>query len=142
MMIAYFSNVSGNTERFIERLEMPAKRIPILPKEPFLDMEEPFVLVCPTYGDKNMKNFVPRQVQKFLNKTENRHLLRGVIASGNINFGEDYAIAGEIISSKCHVPYLYRFELMGTSKDIEAIQHGLERFWLQIPSTESTTISH
>jgi len=39
-------------------------------------------------------------------------LLRGVIASGNRNFGEAYGRAGDVIARKCGVPWLYRFELM------------------------------
>lgn len=130
-MLAYFSNVSGNTQRFIERLGMPAARIPLLTREETLIMEEPYVLVVPTYGDKNFTNFVPRQVKKFLAQERNKELLRGVIASGNLNFGKEYALAGDLISSRFGVPFLYRFELMGTSADIEAIQLGLEEFWKQ-----------
>lgn len=130
-MLAYFSNVSGNTQRFIERLGLPASRIPQLTKAETLIMEEPYVLVVPTYGDKNFTNFVPRQVKKFLSHERNKELLRGVIASGNANFGKEYAIAGNLISSRFEVPFLYRFELMGTSDDIESIHRGLEEFWKQ-----------
>ncbi len=54
-------------------------------------------------------------------------LIRGVIAAGNTNFGDAYAIAGNIIAQKCHVPYLYRFELLG-DKDVQSVQQGLKRF--------------
>lgn len=130
-MLAYFSNVSGNTQRFIERLGLPASRIPTLTKEDTLIMEEPYVLVLPTYGDKNFTNFVPRQVKKFLADEGNRELLRGVIASGNTNFGKEFALAGNLIASRFDVPFLYRFELMGTPEDIEAVRRGLEEFWKQ-----------
>lgn len=130
-MLAYFSNVSGNTHRFIQRLGLPAARIPMLTKEDTLVMEEPYVLVVPTYGDKNFTNFVPRQVKKFLSDERNKELLRGVIASGNVNFGKEFAIAGNLISSRFGVPFLYRFELMGTPEDIDAVKRGLEEFWKQ-----------
>lgn len=130
-MLAYFSNVSGNTHRFIEKLGMDAARIPVAPKSDPLEMTEPYVLVVPTYGDKNFTNFVPRQVKRFLADTRNTELLRGVIASGNTNFGKEFALAGNIISRRFGVPYLYRFELMGTPDDHEAIRRGLEEFWKQ-----------
>ena len=60
-----------------------------------------------------------------------------MIAAGNTNFGEAYCIAGDIIAAKCHVPYLYGFELMGTNEDVTAVREGLGRFWQrqsQIPA--------
>ena len=76
------------------------------------------MLILPTYGGGNEGGAVPKQVIKFLNDEDNRALIRGVIAAGNTNFGEAYCIAGDIIAAKCHVPYLYGFELMGTSEDV------------------------
>lgn len=108
---------------------MEAERIPLMTKADTIIMPKPYVLVVPTYGDKNMKNFVPRQVKKFLAQQQNVDLLRGVIGTGNINFGNEYAIAGDIISQRFQVPLLYRFELMGTPHDHENIKHGLEQFW-------------
>lgn len=74
---------------------------------------------------------MPRQVAKFLNDPHNRALLRGVVAAGNTNFGDTYCYAGEVISRKCGVPYLYRFELMGTAEDVERVREGLGLFWQQ-----------
>ena len=34
-----------------------------------------------------------------------------------------------MIADKCNVPLLYRFELAGTSLDVERVLEGLERFW-------------
>ena len=51
-----------------------------------------------------------------------------MIASGNLNFGVDFAKAGDIIAAKCAVPYLYRFELMGTDRDVERVRAGLAEF--------------
>jgi protein involved in ribonucleotide reduction len=64
-----------------------------------------------------------------LNNEHNRSLIRGVIAAGNNNFGAEFAYAGEVVSRKCGVPYLYRFELMGTPDDVQAVRAGLIDFW-------------
>jgi protein involved in ribonucleotide reduction len=56
-------------------------------------------------------------------------LIRGVIAAGNNNFGAEFAYAGNVVSAKCGVPYLYRFELMGTPDDVESVRAGLKDFW-------------
>lgn len=127
----YFSSVSGNTHRFVEKLGMPAKRIPLYAREEPLEVTEPYVLLVPTYGGGPALRAVPKQVIKFLNDEQNRSLIRGVIAAGNLNFGEGFCIAGDIISRKCQVPFLYRFEVFGTPDDVTAVQKGLDKFWKQ-----------
>lgn len=135
--LVYFSSVSENTHKFVQKLGVPASRIPLRANEPPLTVEEPYVLVVPTYGGGHQGGAVPKQVIKFLNNEHNRSLLRGVIAAGNTNFGDAYCIAGDIISEKCKVPYLYGFELFGTPDDIKRVREGLVKFWQrqsQIPA--------
>ena len=134
-LLVYFSSVSGNTARFIEKLDMPAQRVPLYRWEEPLVVDEPFVLVTPTYGGGQgrgeEKGAVPKQVIRFLNDERNRRHIRGVISAGNTNFGEAFCLAGEIISRKCHVPHLYRLEVFGTSEDVERVSAGLEQWWKQ-----------
>ncbi|KAB2731239.1 class Ib ribonucleoside-diphosphate reductase assembly flavoprotein NrdI [Brucella intermedia] len=127
-LIVYFSSRSENTHRFVERLGMRKSRIP-MDGSGGLQVREPFVLVTPTYGGGGSKEAVPKPVIRFLNDESNRSFIRGVIAAGNSNFGEAFCIAGNIISAKCQVPYLYRFELLGTDEDIGNVKNGMERFW-------------
>lgn len=127
--LVYFSSVSENTHRFVEKLGLPAHRIPLYPKDEPLVMDEEFVLMVPTYGGGNQGGAVPKQVIKFLNDKRNRDLIRGVITGGNTNFGEAYCIAGDIISAKCKVPHMYKFELLGTARDVQKVHDGLEEFW-------------
>jgi len=127
--VVYFSSVSGNTGRFVEKLGLPAKRIPLYAKDEPLTVDEPYVLIVPTYGGGPETRAVPKQVIRFLNDEHNRSLCKGVIAAGNTNFGEAFCIAGDIISRKLQVPYLYRFELFGTPDDVSAVREGLEQFW-------------
>ncbi|QNN62027.1 class Ib ribonucleoside-diphosphate reductase assembly flavoprotein NrdI [Leucobacter denitrificans] len=129
--LVYFSSVSGNTHRFVEKLGIPAKRIPLYAHDEPLKVSEPYVLLIPTYGGGPDTRAVPKQVIKFLNDEQNRSFLRGVMAAGNTNFGEAYGLAGTIIARKCQVPFLYRFELFGTPDDVIAVQEGLEKFWKQ-----------
>ncbi|HAJ17488.1 MULTISPECIES: class Ib ribonucleoside-diphosphate reductase assembly flavoprotein NrdI [Microbacterium] len=132
-LLVYFSSVSQNTARFIEKLGLRAERIPLFASEPMLLVDEPFVLVTPTYGGgqgrDEERGAVPKQVIRFLNVEQNRTLIRGVIAAGNTNFGDAFCAAGDIISRKCHVPHLYRLELFGTSEDVTRVSEGLERWW-------------
>lgn len=128
-MIVYFSSASGYTHKFIEKLGLPAVRIPLHSKEAeSFTIDEDYVLVVPTYGSRT-QGYVPRQVIKFLNNKGNRDKLRGVIGSGNTNFGDEFGLAADIVSAKCGVPTLYRFELAGTPEDVEEVREGLNRFW-------------
>lgn len=133
--LVYFSSVSENTHRFVVKLGLPAEQVTRIPLHGRIEVDEPYVLVVPTYGggkatpDINSGGYVPKQVIAFLNNEHNRSLLRGVIAGGNNNFGAEFAYAGNVISRKCAVAYLYRFELMGTPDDVDAVRAGLEDFW-------------
>jgi protein involved in ribonucleotide reduction len=125
-VLVYFSSVTENTSRFIQKLDVPAVRIPLKTAEAAeFTVDEDFVLVTPTYADGR----VPPQVVKFLNLEQNRVRCKGVIGSGNRNFFEDFAKAGDIISAKLQVPLLYQFELAGTPEDVTKTQEGLQAFY-------------
>ena len=127
--LVYFSSSSENTHRFVEKLALPAIRIPIAGARGKLQLEQPYILLVPSYGGGSPIGAVPIQVIRFLNDPHNRSLIRGVIAAGNTNFGDAYCLAGKIISQKCQVPYLYRFELLGTAEDVANVRMGVTKFW-------------
>lgn len=131
--IVYFSSISENTHRFVQKLDFESYRIPVnSEKDGFLKVEKPYILIVPSYGGGGLKNAIPKQVIQFLNDEDNRKLLKGVISSGNTNFGEYYGIAGKLISEKCKVPFLYRFELLGTQTDVNNVNSGVNEFWKRI----------
>ncbi len=125
MLLVYFSSKSENTHRFVEKVGLPSKRIPF---SGMLDVDEPYVLVVPSYGGGEEKGSVPLPVIKFLNNEKNRSFIKGVIGAGNTNFGEMYCYGSKVVAQKCGVPLLYRFELMGTIKDVEAVKNGVINF--------------
>lgn len=132
--LIYFSSVSGNTKRFVEKLQVvrggvAAAQIPLHSNERPIKATRPYVLVLPTYGAGDGPGAVPKQVIRFLNDPDNRALIRGVVVGGNTNFGRAFGLAGDIIAAKTGVPCLYRFEVFGTHDDVEAVAQGLERFW-------------
>ncbi|MGO2243029.1 MAG: class Ib ribonucleoside-diphosphate reductase assembly flavoprotein NrdI [Halomonas sp.] len=127
--LVYFSTKSGNTRRFVEKLGFAATRLPLNRDEPAVRIDQPFILITPTYGGGGAQGAVPKQVIHFLNDAHNRHFLRGVIAAGNTNFGDAYGLAGRIIAKKCSVPLLYRFELFGTDDDVANVRKGVVAFW-------------
>jgi protein involved in ribonucleotide reduction len=134
--LIYFSSTSENTSRFVMKLGRDAARIPLQAKDAPLLATQPYVLVLPTYGGTGGEGSVPKQVIRFLNNAQNRQLIRGVIGAGNTNFGDNYCMAADIIAAKCHVPRLYRFELMGTPDDVARVNNGLDTFWTRLSQTQ------
>lgn len=125
--LVYFSNYSGNTKRFVEKLTDYGIRIPINSSDGgnlFMDRE--YVLVVPTYGGGSDTHAIPRQVRSFLNDHQNRNFLRGVIGTGNTNFGEHYCKAAIDISAKTGVPVIAKVEIMGTNEDVQKVKERLE----------------
>ncbi|WP_372635701.1 class Ib ribonucleoside-diphosphate reductase assembly flavoprotein NrdI [Cohnella sp.] len=107
MMIAYDSK-TGNVRRFVEKLKLPSVQI-----EESMDLDQPFVLITYTTGFGQ----VPDRVASFLKK--NHRKLRGVSASGNRNWGNGFALSADRIAEMYGVPVISKFELSGTTKDVE-----------------------
>ena len=128
--VIYFSSVSNNTHRFVEKLDFPSRRLPLRTPEETIVATGPFVLITPTYGGGDGNGAVPKQVIKFLNVPENRALIKAVIAAGNTNFGPAYGLAGDVVAHKCNVPLLYRFELFGTTEDVRNVSLRMEKLWM------------
>ena len=129
--IVYFSNYSGNTKRFVEKLN--ANRFNNIIRIPIdWDTDNPlfvnnrFVLVVPTYGGGSENASIPRQVRHFLNIPSNRSKIIGVIGMGNTNFGEHFCKAAEMISQKTGVPLIAKVEIFGTPEDVQKIMERLE----------------
>lgn len=128
--IVYFSNVSENTKRFVEKLGLNSRRIPIRwdDKSPLV-VDRDFILVIPSYGGGAEGRTVPKSVVNFLNIEQNRNLLRGIVGTGNTNFGAHYCKAAEIVATKTGVPLLYRVEITGTPDDVEQVKERAELLW-------------
>ena len=130
--IVYFSNYSGNTKRFVEKIdERNAIRIPIDSRGGSITVDSPYVLFVPTYGGGEGRAAIPRQVRSFLNVKENRKLLRGVVGFGNTNFGEHFCRAADMISQKTGVPIIARVEVFGTEDDVVKVKQRLEMLYGQ-----------
>ena len=124
--VVYFSNYSENTKRFVEKVTDEGIRIPISPSDARnFSVDAEYVLVVPTYGGGSESPAIPKPVKIFLNNPSNRDLLRGVIGTGNTNFGEHYCKAADMICAKTGVPLIARVELLGTNSDVEIIKERL-----------------
>jgi len=123
--IVYFSNYSGNTKRFVDKLDLNSIRIPINDSNDPILVQNKFVLFVPTYGGGNEGHAIPKQVRSFLNVASNRDKIIGVVGLGNTNFGEHYCKAAEMIADKTGVPIIGRVEIFGTEEDVNTINERL-----------------
>lgn len=110
-LLVVYDSLTGNIQRFINKLEMRSIKI-----TPDLVINEPFVLITYTTGFGE----VPKSVDHFL--TQNNQYIKGVVGSGNINWGQHYCGAAEIISKQYDIPLLHKFELSGNKNDVEKIK--------------------
>jgi protein involved in ribonucleotide reduction len=62
--LVYFSSSSENTHRFVQRLGLPAVRIPLNERER-IQVDEPYILIVPSYGGGGTAGAVPRQAIRF-----------------------------------------------------------------------------
>lgn len=127
MRVAYFSSVSDNTHRLVQSViaasdgAVQATRLPLRSGDEPVQLQAAYILITPTYGGGDGRGAVPKQVIRFLNDPENRRHLRGVIGTGNRNFGTAYGLAADVIAHKCQVPVLAKVEVFGTPDEIQHI---------------------
>jgi protein involved in ribonucleotide reduction len=107
MLIAYDSR-TGNVRKFVSKLNMRSVQI-----EESMTLDEPFVLVTYTTGFGQ----VPEKVASFLRRNHRR--LQGVAASGNRNWGHNFALSADLVARQYGVPVLGKFELAGTPGDVQ-----------------------
>lgn len=107
-LLIMYDSKTGNVQRFIQKLEMECVRI-----SESIMIDTPYVLITYTTGFGQ----VPSKVQEFLEN--NYSNLLAVSASGNKNWGDNFARSADTISEKYGVPILSKFELSGTKADVE-----------------------
>ncbi|MGK0552248.1 class Ib ribonucleoside-diphosphate reductase assembly flavoprotein NrdI [Enterococcus faecalis] len=114
MKLVFFS-VTGQTRRFIKKVDLPAYEIE--PANPFFEIKEAFVLVVPTYDKAVME-----VVNDFLDYKTNKYFLTGVVGSGNRNFADLFVYTARDIASVYQVPLLFAFEFSGTDEDVKSFK--------------------
>ena len=117
MKIVVFS-FTGNCKKFLARCEVNEEHIIELKED--LEMLENYILVTPTIGFGE----VPPSVRNFLENNENKP--QWVLASGNRNWGTNFANAADVINKDYNVPILMKFELNGTTAEVEKFKQLYE----------------
>lgn len=109
-MIVCFYSLTGNVRRFISKTGLGGQAREVKTGEV---VEEPFVLVTPTYDFGQP----PATVSEWLK--DNGDLMVGVMASGNRNWGDGFGAAADVIATLYNVPVIGKFELAGTEEDVQ-----------------------
>ncbi|MBD2847022.1 class Ib ribonucleoside-diphosphate reductase assembly flavoprotein NrdI [Paenibacillus sp. IB182496] len=107
MLIVYDSK-TGNVARFIDKLNLRCVKL-----DESMTVDEPFVLVTYTTGFGQP----PASVLAFLIRNHGR--LTGVSASGNRNWGDNFARSADHIARLYGVPVISKFEMSGTARDVD-----------------------
>lgn len=112
MQLVYYS-MTSNTKRFVDKLDDGLDVSNIYDYDGYSS----YVLITPTYNVGQ----VPDDVQEFLD--DHSQSMVGVIATGNKNWGQTYAMAGKKISVAYQVTLLHIMELSGNKEDVEKVNY-------------------
>lgn len=126
MRIVYLS-LTGQTKRLAKKFKNPLwgtentlSEIDI--SNPFLSVEEPYLLIVPSYEEAEVEDaFID-----FLETENNISNCVGMVGSGNLNFGELFLVTAKRLHEQYDIPILYKLEFHGTPRDIESIQKILK----------------
>ena len=110
MKVIVFS-LTGNCKRFIDMCKILEEDVIDLWEIDY-EVDFDYILITPTIGFGK----VPEDVERFLEK--NNKYLKGVVGSGNKNWGNRFAKAADTISEQYDVPLLMKIELHGNTKDL------------------------
>ena len=107
-----FASRTGNVRNIVSKLRGESVEI-----SEGLRLSEPYLLITYTDGLGD----IPAKVALFLK--HNREFCKGVVVSGNSNFGNKvFGGAGEKIAAMYHVPLVRKLDLRGYQADYDEIQ--------------------
>lgn len=114
-----FASRTGNVRSIVQKLGLPAKDLVEVEK-----MDEPYLLFTYTDG----LGSVPPIVDQFM--TANFDLCKGIIVSGNRNFGHAFfGRAGDLLAAQYGIPLIEKVEMRGTPANYEAITDYYYSIW-------------
>lgn len=118
MKIVYIS-LTGQTRKFVKKLSMDL--LELTPTNPYIALEEPFIIVTPTY-DKEATELL----NDFIETADNKKYFKGVAGGGNLNFGKLFAFTAKDLAHDYHVPVLHTFEFQGNDEDVAQLKKAVK----------------
>ena len=119
MIYIYYDSKTGNVERFINKLRL-------LKNWEFVKIDDKFIAENKGHLVTFTTNFgeIPKTTEKFLENNADK--LLSVSSSGNMNWGQLYALAANKISELYNIPIIIKFELAGLNSEIEMFVNKVE----------------
>lgn len=118
MKVVYLS-LTGQTRKFVKKLDMDL--LELSPTNPFISMEEPFIIVIPTYEKE-----ATEILNDFIETDNNLHYFKGVAGGGNLNFGKLFVFTAKDLAHDYNVPLLHAFEFQGNEADVEKLKKAVK----------------
>lgn len=119
-MIIYYDSLTGNTKRFVEKVQRQRPDWEIVKIKPKEKIEQPGHLVTFTIGLGN----IPLTTTVFV-KNNKDHIL-SVSSTGNRNWGENFGKAADKLSRHYNIPFLMKIEMSGLQNDVEDFIRKIE----------------
>lgn len=117
MLIVYLS-LTGNIRRFIDKLDVESFEINPNDFSANIEINQEYIVIVPSYDDE-----ITNIVSEFIDYKDNVKYLRGIVGSGERNFGEKYYIFNaKDLAKKYNSPLLFDFEKSGTEDDVEQFE--------------------
>lgn len=115
-MIAVVDSITGQGVRFAEKVGLPIVEI-----YDYRDQEENVLLFTRSY------NFgeVTEEAHAFLE--EHADQVKGVVVSGNRNWGNNFGAAGDEINRFYHIELVLKYEGSGFPEDVKAVKAWIEK---------------
>ena len=108
----YYDSKTGNVARFIQKVaEMTGWEIQKIQPDTVATQEGHLVTFTTRFGE------IPETTKNFLQQAS--PYILSVSSSGNRNWGQNFAVAGNKIAAEYGIPLALKFELSGTNEDIE-----------------------
>ena len=120
--LVYYTK-TGNTKRFIDKIN-GYESIELSPIDPFITLNEPYILVIPSY-EPNVLPEIYETLVDFFEINDNVVLCAGTFSGGNLNFNDKFGVTAKWIKKKYNIPIIRMFEFQGGDRDVAELEKQL-----------------
>ncbi|MFL2099625.1 ribonucleotide reductase stimulatory protein [Desemzia sp. FAM 23991] len=113
-----FISLTGQTRKFVQKLDMDL--LELTPTNPFISINEPFVIVTPTYEKE-----ATEILNDFLETADNKQYFKGIAGGGNLNFAQLFVFTAKDLAAEYDVPLLHTFEFQGNDEDVKKLKKAV-----------------
>lgn len=120
--LVYYTK-TGNTKRFVNKIN-GYESIELSPIDPFITLNEPYILVIPSY-EPNVLPEIYETLVDFFEINDNVVLCAGTFSGGNLNFNDKFGVTARWIKKKYNIPIIHMFEFQGGNRDVAELEKHL-----------------